>query len=52
MRESTGIKRLADDAGRGEEDLAALAFSRLAGGFGREQRRFAPAFAGKGIGIA
>ncbi len=46
------VERLADHAGRGEEDLARLAAGRLGGELGGELGRLAAALAGEGIGVA
>ena len=47
-----GIERLANHAGRGDDRRRPRGNRRPGGGFRRELHRLAPAFAGKGIGIA
>ena len=50
--ERLGLERLADHAGRGEEDVARLAADRLGGEVRREGRGVASGLAGERVGVA
>jgi hypothetical protein len=52
MAEAGGVERLADDAGRGQEDLAGRAARGLGGRLARHAGGLPSALAGEGIGIA